>query len=313
MPWIMLTILAYFLGAMTVILDKYLLGSQRISSPPIYAFYVGILGLGVLIFWPLAFIFPSFALAIPSYDQLLLSFLSGIFFLFGITASYFAIKKSETSKVTPVVFSVVPIVTFLAAYSWGIENFSFLRILGISLLIFGGLLISFDLPLKLNKKKFFAGFYFSVCSGILLGLSTFLLKLVYEEQNFFNGFVWTRIGAFIGTFSFLLIPVWRKGIINSFLHGKKKQGTATTGFIFVSNKILGGTSSALVNLAIGMGSVTLVSSMVSLQYVFVLLLAVLAGKHLPHVFEERLYFWDWVQKIIAMIIIAFGMFLITTI
>lgn len=312
MSWILLTISAYFLGAVTVVLDKYLLGSERISSPPVYAFYVGLLGLGVLIFWPLGIFFPGFVLHFPSLAQLLLSILSGLLFLAAITCLYFAIKKSEASKVTPVVFSVVPVVTFLASYVWGIERFFFLRTLGVALLILGGLLISFDLPLKLNKRKFFAGFRFSILAGVLMGFSTFTLKLVYEQQNFFNGYVWTRFGAFAGIFLMLLVPVWRKNILKSFRHAhQKKKENFSTGAIFVSNKIIGGTSSALVNLAIGMGSVTLVSSMVSLQYVFVLAIAVLAGKHLPHIFEERLYFWDWAQKVAAMLIIGLGMFLIS--
>lgn len=307
MSWILITITAYFLGAVTVILDKYLLSSEKISTPFVYAFYVGLLGLGVLIFWPLGLFFPSFVLNIPSINQAWLSLWSGMFFLAGITTLYFAIKKSEASKVTPVTFSIVPIVTFLTAFAWGVESFSVFKILGISMLIFGGLFISFDLPFKLNKKKFFAGFYPSMFAGVLLGFSTFLLKLVYEEQNFFNGYVWTRAGAFVGTLCLLIVPHWRNKIFHSLKHGKKKKGSLSTGILFVSNKVVGGTSSALINLAIGMGSVTLVSSLVSLQYVFVLLIAVAGGKHLPHIFEERLYFWDWAQKIAAIIIIATGM------
>lgn len=311
MTWILLTISAYFLGAVTVILDKYLLGSEKISSPPVYAFYVGLLGLGVLIFWPLAFFFPAFILEIPSKYQIAISFLSGIFFLAGITALYFAIKKSQASKVTPVTFSVVPIVTLLAAYVLGVEKFSALKIFGIALLIFGGLFISFDLPLKLNKKKFFNGFYLSIVAGIFMGFSTFLLKLVYEQQNFFNGYVWTRLGAFIGILILFAVPSWRRKISHSFHHSRKKKESLHTGFLFVLNKIIGGSSTALINLAIGLGSVTLISSLISLQYVFVLLIAILAGRHLPHIFEERLFFWDWAQKVAAIFIIGAGMFLIS--
>lgn len=311
MSWILITILAYFLGAITVILDKYLLGSERVSTPSVYAFYVGILGLGVLIFAPLAFFYPAFVLHLPSLAQFLLSLQSGIFFLFGILTLYFAIKKSEASKVTPVVFSVVPIVTLMASLLWKIEQFSLAKFIGVFILIFGGLLISFDLPLKLNKKKFFKGFYLSIAAGLLMGYSTFLLKLVYEQQNFFNGYVWTRFGAFIGTLLLLLIPAWRKGIWHSFKHGKKKKESFSTGALFVFNKIMGGSSTALTNLAIGLGSVTLITSLISIQYVFILLIAVLAGKHLPHIFEERLYFWDWAQKIAAIFIIGVGMYMIS--
>lgn len=310
--WLFLAIGSYFLGAVTVILDKYLLSSEKVSTPATYAFYVGILGLGVIIFWPLAIFSEAFVLSIPSISQTLLSFAEGIFFLAAITAMYFAIKKSEASKVTPIVFSVVPIVSFLLGYFQGLEKFSLVKISGVFLLIFGGLLISFDLPLKLNKRKFFAGFYLSLFAGFLWGISTFLLKLVYEQQNFFNGYVWTRAGSFLGAFLLLLYPVWRVKIFNSFKHAhKNKKENLQTGGLFVSNKIIGGTSSALFNLAIGLGSVTLVNSLISLQYVFVLIIAVLVAKKMPHIFEERLFFWDWAQKVAAIFVIAIGMYFIT--
>lgn len=315
MSWILITITAYFFGALTVILDKYLLGSEKVSAPPVYAFYVGLLGMGVLLFWPLGLLFPSFVLKFPTLGQFFLDIICGIFFLLGILALYFAIKKNEASKVTPVTFSVVPIVTFMAAFLWGVEEFSVAKIVGISLLIFGGLFISFDLPLKFNKKKFFSGFYLSITAGLLLGLSTFLLKLVYEEQNFFNGYVWTRFGSFLAIFGLLFAPLWRRKIIRSFSHKKKekkqKKEDLSTGILFVFNKVIGGSSSALINLAIGMGSVTLVSALISAQYVFVLIIALLAGKYLPHIFEERLFFWDWAQKVAAIFIIGYGMFLIS--
>ncbi len=312
MSWFFLATISYFFGALTIILDKYLLKSEKISSPPVYAFYVGLTGMGVLIFAPLGLLFNSFQLKIPNVFQIGLSFFSGIFFLASILALYFAIKKAEASKVTPVVFSVTPLVALFLSSFVGLEKFGTLGYWGIALLIVGGLLISFDLPLKINKRKFFDGFYLSLLSGFLMGISIVALKFVYLYQNFFNGFVWSRGGALIGALLLLTISPWRKGIVKSFANaGKNKKENVKTGGLFVFNKILGGSSSALYNLAIGAGSVTLVSSMVSLQYVFVLIIAVIAGKKLPHIFEERLYFWDWFQKIAAIMVIAVGMFFVS--
>lgn len=312
MQWIIFAATSYFLGAITVILDKYLLGSQKVSSPAVYAFYVCLAGMGVLIFAPVRFLFPMLTLKMPDTGQAALSLVSGFFFMVGITALYFAIKKSEASKVTPVVFSVVPVVTMLLSAMLGSEQLSMARIFGVLLLVGGGLLISFDLPLRLKKKKFFAGFQLSLLSGFFQGLSLVALKYVYLEASFFNGYVWTRTGAFISAFLLFLIPAWQKGIKGSFASARRhKKQNAHTGMLFLLNKVFGGSSSALLNLAVVGGSVTLVSSMISLQYVFVLLLALLLGRNLPHIFEERLQFWDWAQKVAAILIIAVGMFLIS--
>ncbi len=295
---------SYFLSAFTIVLDKFLLGSKRISSAPVYSFYIGIFSLFVLIFVP-------FGLAIPSAFQLFLDLLSGALFSFGILSLYFAIQKGEASRVSPIVGAMIPVVTYLLSFIFLIEKLDSIQILGIIFLIFGGLLISFDLPLKINKKKFAAGFYPALLAGLLLALSYFGFKFVYQEQNFINGFIWTRFGCFFGVIGYLLIPGWRKEIFASFKNFRKpKKQHYETGIIFVSNKIIGGIGSILLNYAIALGSVTVVNSLVSSQYAFILILAYFAHKKYPFVFEEKLYFWDWAQKIGAIFLIGLGIILI---
>lgn len=296
---------SYFLGALTVILDKFLLGSKRISSAPVYSFFVALFGL-----FAVAFI-PFVGFSVPSGWQIFLSLLGGALFSYGILALYFAIQKSEASRVTPIVGAIIPVVTYFLSLVFSSEKLVLIEIIGIAFLIFGGLLISFDLPLKINKKKFFAGFYASLLAGFILALSYFVFKFVYNEQTFFNGFIWTRIGCFLASGSYFLVPKWRKEIFKSFKEFKKpKKKEYQTGVLFVGNKILGGISSILLNAAIAMGSVTLVNSLISSQYVFVLFLAYFAHKNFPFIFGEKLYFWDWAQKIGAIILIGTGVVLI---
>lgn len=313
MSWISITISAYLFGAIAVLLDKFLLGSKRISSAQTYAFYVGVFGMGALLFAPLGIFYPSMRLSIPSGDQIMLSMISGIFYMAGIATLYAAIKRAEASRVTPVVFSVVPMATYAIALLLKNEHLTRMQILGVVALIFGGLLISFDLPIRLGKKKFFSGFYLSCASGVFFALAYVLFKFVYAPpQLFFNGFVWTRAGAFLGALALLLVPVWRTAIMKSLANSKKPtKKHVHTGGIFVTNKVIGGTSSIMVNYALSLGSVTLINAMVSMQYVFVLLLVALAARKFPEIYEEKLYFWDWIQKIAAIVIIAVGMVLIS--
>lgn len=301
MTFIFAALGSYFLGALTVILDKFLLSSKRISSPAVYSFFIAIFGLFALLFVP----FSGFS--VPSGWQIFLSLLGGVLFSFGILALYFAIQKSEASRVTPIVGAIIPVATYFLSLFFSTDKLILIQVIGVALLIFGGLLISFDLPLKINKKKFFPGFYASLFAGLLLAASYFVFKFVYNEQTFFNGFIWTRIGCFLAVLSYFLIPKWRKEIFKSLESFKKpKKKEYQTGGLFVANKILGGTSSILLNAAFAMGSITLVNSLVSSQYVFVLALAFFAHNKYPFVFEEKLYFWDWTQKIGAIILIGIG-------
>jgi drug/metabolite transporter (DMT)-like permease len=305
MSWIVVAVSAYFLGAFAVLMDKFLMGSKRISSPQVYTFYVGVFGLG-------AFLFAPFGFAIPSSSQIVISLVSGAIYIGGIFALNVSINKAEASRVTPVVFSVVPIATYLISFVFSNEKLSLLQLGGVALLIAGGLLISFDLPLQLDKRKLFVGFYSSCLAGVLLAISYVMFKMVYAEQAFLNGFMWTRVGGFLAALLLLAVPVWRRAIFKSFTHAKNpSHENVSTGGFFMVNKVMGGASSILLNKAFQLGSVTLVNSMVSLQYVFVLVLVAIAAKRRPEVFAEKLSFWDWAQKVGAIIVIAIGMFFVS--
>ncbi len=304
MLWIVLTIGAYLLGAVANILDKFLLGSKRFSSAPVYAFYAGIFSLWAIFFAP-------FGLKVPSLAGLALCFGSGIVFLLGILLLYFAISKAQASQVVPVVGAVLPLATFLISLPIQSEKLNWLQLLGILFLIFGGLLISFDLPLKLGKKKFFSGFHYAIGAGILLAVAYVTFKHLSAGENFVTWYVWTRVGGFLGAFGLLLVPVWRRDILKSFhLHRKNKKQALSTGGIFVGNKIIAGLSALLLNYAITLGSVTLINALVSIQYVFVLILAWVVSQKYHQIFEEKLLFWDWMQKLAAIGVIAVGIFLI---
>ncbi|MEI7621465.1 MAG: DMT family transporter [Candidatus Moraniibacteriota bacterium] len=304
MLWIFLTVGSYLLGAVANILDKFLLGSKRFSSAPVYAFLVGAFSL-----WALAF--APWGLHMVSFLTLLFCLASGAVFLFGILLLYFAIGKAQASRVVPVVGAVLPLATFGLAFVSQAEKFVPLQLAGIGLLVFGGLLISFDLPLKLGKRKFFSGFFFAVGAGILLAVAYTFFKTLSASENFVTWYVWTRVGGFLGALSLFLVPTWRQDILASFhFHRKNKKQALSTGAIFVSNKIVGGLSALLFNLALTLGSVTLINALVSVQYVFVLLLAWLVSQKYHQIFEEKLLFWDWAQKLGAIVVIGAGIFLI---
>lgn len=303
MSYVVIAIVAYFLVALQVILDKFLLSSKRVSHPAIYAFYSGLLSLATLpIFSPLGFYWAGWTMSINY-------LLTGAVFTYGVLCLFFALKKSEASKVTPVVGAIIPAATFFLSIIFLGEQLGRIQAIGVIILIFGGLLISFDLPLKL-EKKFFAGFPQAISAGILLAIAFTAFKYFFERDSFSNVFIWTRIGLFAGALSLLSSSFWRKIILASLLKFKKPERENTrTGMLFIFNKILGGTGSALTNYAIALGSVTVVNALVSVEYIFVFLLGLIFSFWLPKIFAEKGKFWDIAQKIGAIIIITFGIIL----
>ena len=307
MSWLFFAIAAYFLLALSYVLDKFLL-AERIPKPPVYTFYVALLSAASLALVPFGFYWQGFYWTA-------LSLLSGVIFIYALLFYYLALKKNEVSKIAPLIGSIVPVATFLIAGIFLSEELTVWDLGGFIFLVGGGFLISFDLPIK--SRKIFRGFRYSLVSGVLFALAFSLFKYAYGDSEFVNGFIWTRLGLFAGGLSLLAFPRFRKNIISSFRNlfekrKKSRQRNAGTAALFILNKIFGGGSSILVNYAIFLGSVSLVQAVSSAQFVFVLALVAAASVKYPRMFKEKLYFWDWAQKIGAIAIIAVGIILVSS-
>ncbi|HAT74416.1 MAG: hypothetical protein US30_C0028G0004 [Candidatus Moranbacteria bacterium GW2011_GWF2_36_839] len=307
MNWIGIAIVAYFLLALEIVLDKFLLSSKRVSHPAIYAFYSGTMSLFVIFLIPFGF-------HAISYEKIFLSFIAGIIFIYGMLSLFSAVKRGEASRVLPIVGAVVPITSFFLAIIFLGENLGIRGSLGIGALIFGGILISFNLA-KNRTRIFFEGFRASVLAGLLLALSTIFIKALYNEDNFLNVFIWTRMGAFLGVLSFFLIPIWRKPILNSLLKFKKSEKEEKkSGASFVLAKALGGSGSFLKENAVSMSlaSVTVVNALVSVEYVFIFILSIIFSGWMPKIMREEKDFKSVIQKLIAIAIITWGLILVSS-
>jgi len=298
LSWFSIAISGYFLMALVAILDKYLLHS-RISKPAVYAFYVSMFSLFVLFFIPFGFSFPGLAISLQA-------IVSGIFFIYSLVFLYKAVQKNEISRVAPLVGVIIPLISIIYAFFFLGENLGSIGMLAILLLIVGGFLISFDLPIY--SLKLFNGFRYSVLAGILQAISLGMLKGVFENTDFINGFIWNRIGFFLAGTSLLLFPLFRKQIKKSFDQKEStRKKVATTGIFFTANKIMAGMGSFLITLAISKGSVSAVNAVGSIQFVFVLGLVSIFSIWHHNIYQEKLKLNDWVQKFLAILLIAIGL------
>ncbi|MGW8185394.1 MAG: hypothetical protein ACWGHO_04780 [Candidatus Moraniibacteriota bacterium] len=312
MNWITLSLIAYLLLAICFILDKFLL-KKSIPKPAVYAFYMAILSSGVLFLIPFGVKWVTFSFFVRA------AFF-GIIFIWALVYFYKAVKKNEISKVAPLVGTVTQIATFFLAVAFLNQDITQSNLIGLGLLLVGGFLVSFDLPL--NYKSISKGLSNSIESGVLFAISYSGFEYIYEEfelifgdENvFINGFFWTRIGLILGGFSLLLVSSYRKEIKKT-MFGKKKKHQESRSLktlsLFLLNKISGGSSSILINSAIFMGGAVFVQALSSVQFVFVLVLATFMAVRNPDIFEEKLYFWDWAQKILAIGLIGGGIVLIS--
>ncbi len=307
MNWLFIVTIAYFLIALQTMLDKFLLSSKRVNHPVVYAFYSGVLSFFTIILFP-------FGLHSVAPFLFLQYVLAGMIFAFGTLLLFFAIQKSEASRVVPVVGAVIPVTTYFLSIIFLGDKLSGMQLFGVAILILGGFLISWMRPKKGGRHSFFAGFYHAIFSGLLLGFSYTLFKLFYQSDNFLNVFIWTRIGFFVAALSFLFWAGWRKAIFSSLLNFKKPSHEAqSSGTLFVFNKILGGVGSVLLNKSMSLGNITVINALVAMEYAFIFLLGIGFSMWLPKVFQEKKDWRNSVQKVMAILVISVGIFLVSNI
>lgn len=328
MTWLTVIISAYFLLAVCALIDKYLL-TGPIPHSRVYAFYVGILGILVL------FLIPFVDFYIPDTNLILLSFLAGAVFVYALFWFYKSLHLFEASRVVPAIGGLSPLFTFglIYIFSWGLpphqifgsgreEVLSFSEIIAFILLVLGSVLITFRkekfITLRVLRTVGLAAFLFS--------LSFVLSKYVYLSQpsylssadQFWNGYIWMRIGGCLMALIFLLFSseikekIFRQKIFSISFLSDLTFKIRTTG-IFLFNKGIGALANVLQNWAIALaplGYVAIINSLQGTQYVFLLILVVLIAFKFPKILKEEISKTIIFQKTIAILFIGIGLMIL---
>jgi drug/metabolite transporter (DMT)-like permease len=301
MPWLIITISFYFILAIVFLVDKYLL-TGSIPNPKVYTFYVGALGILVLVFAP----FVGFY--IPTIPQIILAFSAGAIYIYAIFWFYKSLQLFEASRVVPAIGGLTPLFTFALIYlfSRGREILSFLEIIAFIFLILGSVLINLKKEKLINIKSL----KFSVLTAFLLSLSFVLIKYVYLVQPFWNGFIWRSVGGFLMAICFFVFfPEIKKEIFIK----RREKFPKKTAIIFLTNQTAGAGAAILQNWAIflvPLAYVSFINALQGVQYVFLLIFAIILSFKLPKILKEEISREIIFQKVAAILLIGAGLVLI---
>ncbi|MEA3273619.1 MAG: EamA family transporter [Patescibacteria group bacterium] len=294
-----IAIFAYFLNAITTIVDKYLL-RRSVPSPISYGFYMGILSIFALPLFIFGFEYPGFLL-------LLFDFLAGFVFLISILLMYVALKNGEASRVMPIIGGLTPILLYVYETLIAKNHIGSGQLVACSLLIAGSILIS--MRIKNNKKHqqriHFESLGIATLSAFFLAGYFILIDQIYTTQVFIAGFVWTRIGSFLGA---LLLLSFQKNRKKIFITTKKIKLTVAS--IVISNKIIAGIAFILLNLAVAKSSGLIVNSLNGTQYVFLFLMIIILSYKYPKIIKEKFNKWVIWQKSLALVLVGMGLVLL---
>src|SRR3989344_4008977 len=295
MTWLFIALGAYFCYSITTVLDKFILSKNQLPSHVSYAFYSGMVE-------GLAFLLVPFGFAWPGTNVALLALLAGALFITALLFLFNAIIRFEASKVSPIVGSALSV--FLFALSFTREDFrmSGFEITAFALLVLGGLLISFK---RFQQGNFIKLFGFSVLAAFFFALSYFLGKIVYGQTDFITGFVLGRAGGFLTALMMFAVPQVRLKI-------KSATNVVARKLIVIvgANKVIAGIGLVSIQYAMFLGNVTLVQAMEGTQYVFLIFLTAVLSRKWHHIFQEQVSFRIIARKMIAVLLIAFGLFML---
>jgi len=297
MSWITITILGYTLLAVEAVMSKYILAA-RMKSWPLYSFYVGIFSVFSLIFAP-------FGLKWFGIVPFLISFLSGIIFFLSLAFLFRSLLRSSTSRVY-ILFGATSTITatVLAKLMLG-DTFSPKEISGIVFLLVGGAIISF----KFREGRFFSHWRGAALAGLLAAFSMIFLKYGYNHQAFVSGYIVSRGGILFAALASLSIPAFRKAVFENLKKRKRRENVENLAGTIVA-KATAGLGTLLLNYSIALGSVAIISSLVSVQYLLTFVFALILSFYLKDIFIERFSILNVLAKMAGILAVALGTLLI---
>lgn len=309
MNWLVLAVIAYFILALVNILDKFLL-DKVLPSNKAYTFLVGSIGVVVFILSP-------WFLKWPGINLFFLNLIIGALFPAALLLFYKSLKESEASKALVLIGGLMPCFTLLFSVLFLGDKFNLYQWLALVFLLLGTFIISW-LPekqsflnkalifLKIKKKPSKLSLLTAIGAAFLFALFFAGNKYAFNTQKFLSAFIWIRAGSFLFVLGMLFPKKIRKEIFNSIGKMKMKKGA-----LFFANQGLSAVGFFLQNLAISLTSVALVSALQGVQYVFVIILGALFTIFFPRILKENISKKIIIQKIIAVIFIALGLYLLT--
>lgn len=290
--WLLFVIIGQFIFAAVVLVDRFIVTKKVVAKPVVYAFYVcylSIFAIGVL----------PFGVTLISWQMMLVSLVAASVYLLSIYLLYESLAKSNPSEVVPVIGGVAAISAFIGSSLILKDQLPGHFLIGFVILVAGMLLIS-------HFKFTLRSFIFLTSSGVAFGLSTVLVKLIFENENFLNGFFWTRMANVVIAMFILSIPGVLRSVKADNVKGKRKRKA----LFVVSNKVMAGLASVCVLVAINYGNVSMVNALAAAQYVFLLIFAIFFSRLLPEYFSETVHKHEFLHKSLATALIVVGFFVL---
>ena len=295
--WFSYVFISTILFGFTTIVDKLML-EKRLSSfsyyvsfvPPALAFSIGVL-LSV----------PTNLLSAPC----LIALLAGLISAAGYFVYVVSIRREEASRIAALT-SLAPAFVAALALLFINEIFPATSYIGIVLMILGSALISYKrkhvrkiIPTSLILILILTNFMYSVDQT--------LSKISLNQLSFWSFLAMFMLGRFAPAFPGLAVPSLRKRSVLEI----KRLGRKLT-LILATGSIIWSLAIVLFFYSASLGPITLVSTTQLIAPLFTLLFAIMITKYFPRSLEEEIDRRTIALKLVAILLVILGTYLIMT-
>ncbi len=303
MNWFLIALINPIAHSLVNHLDKYLI-SKYIKGGSVGTLIL-FSSLFSVVALPIIYIFKIDIFATITLIRALILMLNGAVLVLAIMCYLYALDYDEASYVAPF-FQLVPVFSFFLGFFILGETLVQNQILAALLIIGGSLILSLEFSsgkARIKKQLVFLMMGSSFCYA----LYAVIFKSVAIEQGFLDSLFWDMLGKVIfGAVLFLTISTYRNQFINLI-----KSNRFTIIGLNIINEILALLGETAIVLAVLFAPVVLVESVGGLQPIFVLLFGILITLFFPKIGRESLETKALVQKVIAIIIITIGVFVLS--
>lgn len=261
MNWLTAALLAEIILGTSAIFDKPIL-KRHLPDPLVYTFWIGVLGLGTLLFAPFGF-------TLLSPRILAAAFASGALFIIAIFFLYSALLHGEASRTLLVIGGLSPIATLVFASLFLNAPLELGERISFGLLLLG----AFILAISEERHERLRIGAFAVGSAVFMGASEVLSKYVFQESSFVSGFIWIKIGSAALALALMLVPRTSQRIRSA-----TGASSGAQQFWYIANRVYAGLGSILFAYAISLGHPALVDATQSFKYIVI----VIAGWFMLH-------------------------------
>lgn len=301
--WFYLSLVAPIVWTIVNHFDKYLL-SRVFKNNGTGALFIfsGLFSIFVTI--SIILFFDSSVLSLPLRDILIL-LVTGSLNGFAFYLYLYVLNTEETSIVVPLL-QLTPVFTYLLGYIVLGEVLTSQQLIASLIVLCGVLLISIDLDIdnKVGIKHSALGLV--ALASLLFALHDVLFKFIAVKDSFINSTFWQYLGiACVAFFTFIFSAKYREEFVQMF-----KSNHAKVISLNVFSEILYITGNLFSNFATLFAPVVLVSVVGSYQPLFVFTVGILLTVFLPKIANEKITTRHLLQKLVSIIIIIIGTYLL---